>query len=110
MEKIDFAIHRGESFRRVLILKRGGEVMDLSGSSAECELRLFPGSRTLTAALDCAVTPDEGKITLSLSAESTAALQTGSYAYDLKWTDAEGAVRLLIGGAFTVLPAVTEGA
>lgn len=107
MEFIDFHCLRGATFSRRLIFRSAEQqVIDLSGSTAACQIRPEAGSQTLTAALSCLVDGSSGTLTLSLSAAQTAMILPGTYVYDLCLMK-DGIVTYYIGGRFVIHPSVT---
>ena len=109
MEFYDLSVKQGETFNQVLIFKDpDGTVMDLTGFTGYCQVRPDPDSDDLTATMTVAITAADGKVVLSLSAATTAAIPTGSYAYDFAMKSSGNDVRYYIGGKFCVLPSVTE--
>lgn len=103
MERYDLSVTRGETFRQALRF----ENLELSGATGHCQLRIAPGAETLIAEADVAVNAEDGVVTLSIPAETTAALTPGMYAYDFCLREADGTVTYYLGGAFTVTPSVT---
>jgi hypothetical protein len=54
------------------------------------------------------ITPSAGRITLTLSAAETAALDAGTYMYDLNITAPDSTVTKILQGAFVVSNSVTH--
>lgn len=108
MQKYDLVCQKGATFRKVLRLKQNGEPMDLTGWSAASQVREFPDGGPLLADMEISIVPEEGKMVLTIPAETTAGFAASMYAWDLKATDAEGIVRYYVGGKFGVVPSVTE--
>lgn len=108
MQKYDLMCQKGATFRKVLRLKQDGAVMDLTGWSAASQVREFPDGGPLLASMDISIVPEEGKMVLTIPAETTAGFTVSLYAWDLKATDADGIVRYYVGGKFEVIPSVTE--
>ena len=108
MEVYDFSVQRGATFRKDVRLKKGGEVMDLTGWSGKCQVRPEPESEVLTCEMGLVIVPEEGLVELRIEAEVTAAIDMGVYAWDLRLTDAEGVARYYLGGKFKVIGSVTK--
>ena len=109
MIKHDFSIQNGETFQRTLYFKDAeGAILQLSGRTAQCQIRATPWTEELTAEITCTVQGETGFIHLLLSAVETAAIPAGRYVYDLRTMDANGAVKYYIGGNFDVFPSVTR--
>ena len=101
-------VQRGETFRRVLAFKDGeGQPADLSGCTAFSQVRPEPDAEELICFMETAVIPETGTVRLSVSAETTAGLEPGNYAYDFALQMPSGEVRYYLGGIFSVLPSVT---
>ena len=108
MEKIDFIIHKGETFRHVLSFKDSdGAALDLTGWTATFQVRPFPGSEELIAEAVCEIDAEAGTITLEIADSVTKQIVIGNYAYDLATRDSENTVKFQIGGGFAVVPSVT---
>ena len=109
MIKHDFSIQNGETFQRTLSFKdAAGSAIELSGRTAQCQIRTTPWSEELTAEITCAVQEDAGLISLFLDAAESAVIPAGRYVYDLRTIDSIGAVKYYIGGNFDVFPSVTR--
>lgn len=83
-------------------------IKPLTGITAEAEVRPSPNSTTLTATLTCSVYANEGRINLAMDATTTAGLNPGTYAWDLKATNADQEVEYYLCGKFIVDGRVTE--
>jgi hypothetical protein len=103
---------QGATFRRVITM----EGADLTGSTARAHVCEFTGG-PLVVAMTCQITdPANGVLTISLTAEQTAAIQTTgrTYAaervlvYDLEIEAADGTVQRILNGSFTVSPEATR--
>ena len=108
MELYRMSVMQGETLCRTILLKQSGEVFDLTGYTAEAQIRHFPGDTELIAVMTCLVSGAEGKITLALEADQTETIPVGEYAYDLRMISADGAVTYLLGGGFVLRPSVTK--
>ena len=107
-EKYDIVIHRGETFRKVMRIKENGIPVDLENWSGCCQVRSHPDGGNLILEINVIFNLLENRIVLMALDEETAAIPSGVYSWDLKLTDPNEIVRYMIGGAFKVLPVVTE--
>lgn len=110
MENYVITIMRGESFLLTVVLKKGEEIMDLTGYTAESQIRNRPDDAELIETIECAVDEENGKIIMSLSDDQTQTLDKDCYVYDLRLIDPDGMIKYLIGGKFIVFPSVTKNA
>ena len=109
MERYQIRLMQGESLKRTILLKQAGEIFDLTGYSAEAQIRKYPNAEELLSELECTVVGEEGKICLSLDASITETLPLGEAVYDLRMISPEGEVTYLLGGIFELCPSVTKG-
>jgi hypothetical protein len=103
-------IKQGETVRFRLEIAKNGLAVDVEEWSFAAQVRAAQSaSATLISVFDIAPVgqPEDGVIELALEADVTAALQPGVYFWDLKWTTAEGDVRIPIDGTFEVIARVT---
>ena len=107
-EKYDIVIHRGETFRKVMRIKENGVPVDLENWSGSCQVRSHPDSGDLILSVDVFFNLTDNKVILMATDDETAAIPSGVYAWDLRLEDPDEIVRYMIGGAFKVLPVVTE--
>ena len=108
MERYDFCVHRGATFVKSLLIKKDGAPLDLSGWSAKSQVRPEPDSPDLICEMEITIVPEEGRIRLRIGQDVTARIPAGTYAWDIRVTDDEDAARYYLGGAFLVLPSVTQ--
>lgn len=110
----NFTIEQGTTFTKSFVWKNNsGVAVDLTGYTARMQVRLSVTSEDvlLTASTTngkLALTPLEGKITLSLSAQDTAGFDWKRGKYDLELEDADGRVTRLLFGLITVSLEVTR--
>ena len=102
----DLHCYKGQTYKQNLYFKSKGVPVDLTGVTAKAQIRPEENSETLTAAFSVMVTGADGKISLGLTDEVTAALRDGVYFWDLKISGAQG-VRYWIRGKFIVEGRVT---
>ena len=115
MEHYDFSVHRGETFYKPVYFENSDHTpMDLTGREGYAQVRAYPKTcPTDPVQTICEITvtiddPENGKVVLSIPAYETWELAADSYAYDFCMKDEENIVRYYFGGAFQVLPSVTE--
>ena len=108
MEIYDFSMHRCATFHKVLRFKKNGEPVDLTGYTAKCQVRECPDGGKLLTEMTAVVSPQSGRVDLVISAADSAAFESGVYAWDIRLTSPLSVVEYYLGGAFRVLPSVTE--
>ena len=108
MERYDLVVRRGETFRRVLRLKKGGEAIDLTGWTGKAQIRPEPDSAELVCEMELTIVPEEGKVVMIIPLSVTAGISSGVYSWDIRLTDGEGIARYYTGGAVKVMPTVTK--
>ena len=108
MERYDFYVHQGETFRKVLRLRQAGIPLNLTGCIARSQVRTEPNGGRLLCEMEITLTPEEGMLTLLIRDDLTSAFDPDVFVWDLKLTDVEGITRYYVGGKFTVFPSVTE--
>lgn len=90
-----------------------GEPIDLTGAEACMQLRRAAYSEDVVIELDTdnnriVIEPLAGKLTLTLTADETATIETYNGVYDLELKYAGGMVEKLLRGNFTLVPEVTK--
>lgn len=84
-----------------------GNAVDLTGYTGAAQLRKhYTSSNSISFSVSITAYP--GAITLNLSANTTANLQSGRYVYDVEVTDSQGQVSRMIEGIATISPNVTR--
>lgn len=111
--KYNIKFYRKETFDVSVVYKIDSVAVDLSGYTADMQVRPSAGSGTLIVELTTengriAVNTVVGQIELMLTSAETEALPLGQYVYDLNITSPAGVVTKLMRGAFVVLDPVTE--
>ena len=110
----NFTCDQGATFSREIILKdSGGTVIDITGATAEMDVREKVNSTTTLVELSTSngrivVDGPNGKLTLTIAAADTALLTTLCAVYDLKITYISGEVARLLEGTFTLDLEVTH--
>jgi hypothetical protein len=97
--KIDLTIYQGATFRKSLVWKSDGVVVDLTGYTARMQIResidATDSLLDLTTENDrIVITEVEGKVELVISAADTAALSFVSGVYDLELVSGTEVTRL----------------
>lgn len=105
--KANLVIDQGATFSTELNLTdENGDILNLAGYSANSQLRKWYTSTNATA-FGASINVDAGTITLTLSANQTAALTAGRYVYDVEIADGVSVSRV-VEGIITVTPNVTR--
>ena len=106
----NLTIEQGADFAIQLTLSEDGSAKDLNGYSARAQMRLKKTDTSPAATFVCSVTSaSEGKVKMSLTNGTTAALSPGIYYYDLElYTPNDGNVTRLLQGQATVVAEVTK--
>lgn len=100
--------YKGQTYQQNFYFKQNKQPIDLTGITARAQIRPAENDEKLIAAFDVSVVGSQGKVTLRLSDEVTAAICPGKYFWDLRMEDSEGEVAYYIAGAFIVNGRVTE--
>lgn len=107
--KANIFIDQGSTFSTYLELSdENGNVTDLTGYTAEGQIRKWYTSST-SVAFDITIPdPTNGTIFLTLDANTTANLEFGRYVYDVKTISDTDNVTRIVEGILTVNPEVTR--
>lgn len=89
---LNFSLVRGDSFSMLVDFS-----ISLVGHSLEAELRSAVSGQLVDAITCQVVSESAGTVNVSLSAEQTAELAAGTYAWELRWTQGT-AVRTALTG------------
>ena len=104
----DLALYKGDYFTMSITLKDSlGEVINLTGYSAQCQMRTTFVS---LQSFDVTVTipdPLTGVVKLEFMSAVTTTLSPGPYIWDFQVTDPSGNIRTYIAGDVTVYGEVT---
>jgi hypothetical protein len=106
----NLSMDQGATFTSDVTIKgMGGNVFDLTGYTARAKMaKGYSSTRTRTAiTATVSNNPASGVITLSLTAEQTAALDAERYVYDLEIVSTTNVVTRALEGIITVRPEVT---
>jgi len=105
--KVNLVMEQGASFSNTIIaLSNTGEVVDLTGFTANGQMRKHFTSNTAYTFTVVLGTID-GAQTLSMNAETNANIVGGRYVYDVEATDGNTVIRT-VEGIVTVTPNVTR--
>ena len=104
--KANIIIDQGTTFStEVQLTDESGNALVLDGYSANAQIRRWYSSSNSVA---FGVAINTGSVTLSMSANTTAALDEARYVYDLVLTDADDVITRVVEGIVTVNPSVTR--
>lgn len=106
----NLSIDQGATFTSDVTVKgMTGLVFDLTGYTARAKMAKGYASTRTRSSITCTIAndPTTGIITLSLTAEQTAALDPERYVYDLEIVSATNVVTRTLEGIITVRPEVT---
>jgi len=118
--KCDLDIEQGTTFNLLIppIKHEHGEIFDLTGYTAQAQIRAKYSDQNKIAEFTCTIDPVAGTIQLSLPAPKTSALPVSpaisaqivatQYVWDLKITSSDGEVTRLLNGIVNVWPQVTR--
>lgn len=102
-------IDQGTSYSITIDLTdAAGNVQDLTGYTAQAQIRKTYSSSTVTETFSTSITESQGKVTISLTPAQTAAIEAGRYVYDVNATDNAGTVTRIVEGQAIVTPGVTR--
>lgn len=105
--KSNIVIDQGATFSTDLTLTdENGDALNLVGYTANSQLRKWYTSSN-SVAFSTSSNTDTGVVTLSLTANQTAALTAGRYVYDVEISDGTTISRI-VEGIVTVTPNVTR--
>lgn len=106
---LDIVVEQGSTFSRVITIKDETETpVNITGNTFAGQIRKRHLSETPEATFLCSVTDGvNGKLTISLTDEETAAIDSGEWVYDIEWYNGSVTGRLLEGTAY-VTPEVTR--
>lgn len=105
--KANLLIDQGATYSTQLnIADSSGNAVDLTGYTASAQIRKHYSSRTNIPFV--ASVNSSGKVTLSLTANTSARLAAGRYVYDVELTDTSGRISRIVEGIVTINPNVTR--
>ena len=110
---LDLRAYQGVAWRRTLTFTQSGDPVDLTGSTFAAQIRKGAAAATVEETFTAETIDDDpelaaNEVRLTLTAEQTAAMEPGGYAWDLDWTDAAGDTTTPIAGQIRVTAQVTR--
>lgn len=108
--KANLVIDQGSTFAAELNLTdENGDALDLNGYTAHSQMRKWYTSTNPAATFTTYINANDGIITLSLNANSTANIVAGRYVYDVEIEDnVSHEISRVVEGIVTVTPNVTR--
>ena len=104
----NLVVDQGTDFSSFITLEdTSGAIVDLTGYTAAGMIRRTYLSTTSTSFTTSIPDPTSGEIKIQLDANTTGALKSGRYVYDLEITSSGGAVSRVVEGQLEVNPGVT---
>lgn len=110
----DIALYQGDTAEFTLTFTRKAEdgskvPVDFTGATGAAHIRRTPRDANILAEFDVTFPePDQGKVKMSLTADSSNSIGSTSCVYDLQITEASGRVRTWLRGAVAVERQVTR--
>lgn len=105
----DMIIDQGSTFSTVVtITDTDGSVVNLTGYTANSQIRKHATSASATATFSVTNGGTSGQLTLGLDYANTAALTAGRYVYDVEVTSGANVRSRVLEGIVTVTPEVTR--
>ena len=109
---LNLTCKQGATFSRALTYKINHVVVNLTSYTARMQVRPDHASENLILNLSVGsgltIDGEHGKITITITAGTTAAISAGTYVYDLEIQSNNGEVTRLLEGKFIVTPEVTR--
>jgi len=104
--KANITIDQGTTFNTIISLTDdAGNALDLIGYTGESQMRKWYTSNNYT---NFTLTLANGQVQISLDANTTSALSSGRYVYDVILTDSTNTVTRVVEGIVTVTPRVSQ--
>jgi hypothetical protein len=101
-------IDQGTTFSlSIIVSDQNGDPKDLSDYTAAAQMRKSYYTNTAIDFTADVTLPDDGEVTISLTATETSAIKAGRYVYDIEISSSEETVRVLE-GIVVVNPEVTK--
>jgi len=106
--KANLKIDQGADFSTSITLTDDdGNALNLSGYTGAGQIRKYYTSTTAVD-FDVSVSANTGTVSLSLSSNTSNAMNSGRYVYDIELTDGSGVVSRIMEGIVTITPGVTR--
>ena len=107
--RADMVIDQGTTFETVVtVTDTNGDVVDLTGYTANSQIRKHATSSNATATFGISNGGTNGQLTLSLAHAYTSAIGAGRYVYDVEVLSGAGVRSRVVEGIVTVSPEVTR--
>lgn len=108
---VEFYLDQGTTFNNVINITDDitNAAVNISGYSAESQIRRSYYSSNISANITCTVTDAaNGELTMSMTAANTANIKAGRYVFDLKIVDTSNITSRILEGIINVTPQVTK--
>lgn len=106
--KANIVIDQGTDFSTSInVTNDDGDIVDLTGYTAAAQMRKHYTSANAYN-FTTSISAGQGIVTISMTANTTAAITAGRYVYDCELTSSSNAVTRLVEGIVTVTPQVTR--
>jgi hypothetical protein len=108
---VELYMDQGTTFNSVLNLTNDltNANINVNGYSVTSQMRRSYYSANSTANIVCTITnPNNGEITMSLDANTTANIKSGRYLFDVQLVDNVGVTSRVLEGIITVTPRITR--
>lgn len=108
--KSNIVVDQGANYYTpIFITDVDGLAVDLTGFTGAAQIRKEYSSSNVAATFTVTITPEDGKIELTLTAAQTANIVAGDYVYDCELTrTASNTVSRIVEGKVLVTPEVTR--
>ena len=100
--QVNISLYKGQTWNKQFRFKVNGTVMNLEDYSFKAQIRPVFNSETLCAEMSISVSPEEGIVTLGLTAEQTANLEPKTLVWDLQSVDENQKVDYWLYGNITI--------
>lgn len=108
---VELYLDQGTTFNNVINITDDitNAAVNISGYSAESQIRRSYYSSNISANITCTVTDAaNGELTMSMTAANTANIKAGRYVFDLKIVDTSNITSRILEGIINVTPQVTK--
>ena len=97
-----------EFYRTMSVTDSNKAVINLTNCTITAQLRKNYTSSTFVPMVTTILNVSLGKVSIALSAATTAAITNGQYVYDVELTSVEGKIYRILEGNITISPNVTR--
>lgn len=106
--KANLIIDQGTTYATSInITNENDEIIDLTGCTGYAQIRKHYTSSNAVS-FSVAIDPNDGLVTLGLTANQTSTMTAGRYVYDVEIVDAANVVSRILEGIVTVTPQATR--